>query len=105
MRLCLAVSALDAFGEVDLLSFGEKGSLADLVQVHLDSVAGVATTQIALHNLFDELGVLFLVAKGVIEELGIYHLHAMLAKEAVYLLDLLGREVHFLEEVEDFAGL
>src|SRR5919202_6527911 len=99
MRLCFAIAALDAFGKVDLLSFSKKGSLADLVQVHLDGVAGVATTQIAFHNLFDELGVLFLVVEGIIEELGIYHLHAMLAKEAVYLLDLLGREVHFLEEV------
>ena len=48
--------------------------------------------------------VLFFVVEGVVQELRIDDRHAVFAEETVDLLDLVGREVHFLEEVEDFAG-
>jgi hypothetical protein len=101
----LPVAFFDALGEVDLLGLGEEGGLADLVQVHLDGVAGVAGAQVTLEDLVDELLVLFFAVEGVVQELRVDDLHAVFAKEAVDLLDLIGREVDFLEEVEDFAGL
>jgi hypothetical protein len=101
--LGLAVAALDAFGEVDLLGLGEERGFADLVQVHLDGVAGVARLEVAFEDLLDELGVFVLVVEGVVEELGVDHLDAVFAQQAVDLLDLVGGEVYFLEEVEDLA--
>jgi hypothetical protein len=95
---------LDAFGEVDLLSLGKKGSLADLIQIHLDGVSGIAAAQIPFENLFDELLVFFFVVEGVVKEICVDDRNAVLTEEAVDLLDLIGREVHLLEEVEDLAG-
>ena len=98
------VAALDAPGEVDLLGLGEEGGLADLVQVHLDGVAGVAALQVGLQYLFDELGV-FVLLQGLGEEAGVDDLDAVLAEEAVDLLDLVGGEVHLLEQLEHLARL
>jgi hypothetical protein len=98
------IAALDALSEVDLLGLGEEGGLADLVQVHLDGVAGVAGAEVAFEDLLDKLGVFFLVVEGVVQEICIHDFYAVLAKETVDLLDLLGREVDLLEEVEDFTG-
>src|SRR5215211_3251696 len=104
VRLRAPVSALDALGQVDLLGLGEEGGLADLIQVHLDGVAGVAGAEVAFEDLLDKLGVFFLVVEGVVQEICIHDFYAVLAKETVDLLDLLGREVDLLEEVEDFTG-
>ena len=43
--------------------------------------------------------------EGVVQELRVHDLDAVLAKEAVDLLDLLGRKVYLLEEFQDLAGL
>jgi uncharacterized protein (DUF697 family) len=105
VSLGFAVAPLDALGEVDLLCFGEKGGFADLVKVHLDGVTGVACTKVAFEDLLDELGVLFFMVEGVVQEIRVDYLDAVFPEETVDLLDLVGREVHFLEQVEDFAGL
>src|SRR5918993_3986239 len=98
------VAALYAPREVGLLSLREKGSLADLVQVHLDRVPRVAALQVAFEHLFDELGVL-VFAHRLREESGVDHLDAVLAEEPVDLLYLVGREVDLLQEVEYFTRL
>ena len=72
-----------------------RGSLADLVQVHLDRVPRVAALQVAFEHLFDELGVL-VFAHRLREESGVDHLDAVLAEETVDLLDLVGGEVDLL---------
>ncbi len=43
--------------------------------------------------------------EGLGEKPGVHDLDAVLAQEAVDLLDLVGGEVHLLEEVEDLARL
>jgi hypothetical protein len=43
--------------------------------------------------------------EGVVEKLRVDDFYAVLAKEAVDLLYLVGREVDFLQQVEDFPGL
>src|SRR5215216_5280175 len=73
------VAALYAPREVGLLGFGEKGGLADLVQVHLHRVTRVAALQVAFEHLFDELGVL-VFAHRLREESGVDHLDAVLAE-------------------------
>src|SRR3712207_4976956 len=104
MRLRAPVSPLDAPREVDLLGLCEEGGLADLVQVHLDCVPGVAALEVSLEDLFDELGVL-LFGQGLGKKLSVDYLDAVFAQEAVDLLDLVGREVDLLEEVQNLAGL
>src|SRR5919107_5339886 len=98
------VAALYAPREVRLLGFGEKGGLAYLVQVHLDRVPRVAALQVAFEHLFDELGVL-IFAHRLREESGVDHLDAVLAEETIDLLDLVGREVDLLQEVEYLTRL
>src|SRR5215210_2197029 len=97
VRLRAPVSSLDAPRQVDLLGLGEEGGLADLVQVHLDRVPGVTALEIAFEDLLDELYVLLLV-EGLGEKASVHYLDAVLAEQAVDLLDLIGREVDLLKE-------
>src|SRR5215217_296414 len=104
VRLRAPFSALDALGEVDFLGLGEEGGLADLVQVHLNRVPRVAALEVAFENLLDELYVLILV-EGLGKKAGVHDLDAVLAQKAVDLLDLVGREIDLLQEIEDLARL
>jgi hypothetical protein len=45
------------------------------------------------------------VVEGIVEEIRVDDFYAVLAKEAVDLLYLVGREIYFLKQVEDFARL
>src|SRR5215218_3369947 len=91
-------------GSVDSVVDAEEGRLADLIQVHLDRVPGVTALEVALEDLLDELYVLLLV-EGLGEKARIHYLDAVLAQEPIDLLDLVGREIDLLQEVEDVAGL
>ena len=102
VRLRSPVPALDAFRQVDLLGLGEEGGLADLVQVHLDSVSRVTALEVAFEDFLDELYVLLLV-EGLGEKARVHDLDAVLAQEAIDLLDLVGREIDLLQEIEDLA--
>src|ERR671921_1391427 len=104
MGLGTSVASLYAPREVGLLGFGKKGCLADLVQVHLDRVPRVAALQVAFEHLFDELGVLVFTHR-LGEKSGVDNLDTVLTEKSVDLLDLIGREVDLLQEVEHFTRL
>src|SRR5215212_9769191 len=80
----------------------EEGGLADLVQIHLDRVPCVTALEVAFEDFLDELYVLLFV-EGLGEKARVHDLDAVLAQEAVDLLDLVGREIDLLQEIEDLA--
>src|SRR3712207_2544078 len=75
-----------------------------LVEVHLDGVARVAALQVRLQDLLDELGLLVLL-QSLRKKARVDDLDAVLAQEAVDLLDLVGGKIHLLEQLENLARL
>ena len=96
------VAALDALGEIDLLIGGEQRHLADLAQIETERVERRLDRQVELRNHLLVLRGRLLVRR-VLVLLALHELDPVIDEIRVEVLDLLLRQLHFLDTRHDLV--